>query len=104
MGLSASEQKGNGLTLDGRSSAKSLEVESGITLEHTSIVAFRKAVLMGDWKNAERLLMDGLRCGASKLAGGSRASSSMSDMDLVLRDPQSRGLDVRVQGILTGLS
>jgi hypothetical protein len=64
-------------------------------LEHTSITAFRKAVLTGDWKNTERLLLDGLKYGASKMAGSSRmGSSSTTDVDVVLRDPYSRGLDV----------
>jgi hypothetical protein len=77
-----------------RSSAKSLEVESGVTLEHTSIVAFRKAVLSGDWKNAERLLIDGLKYGASRLAGTSRGATSSADVSSVLRDAHFGGLDV----------
>lgn len=77
-----------------RSSAKSLESESGIALEHTSIVSFRKAVLSGDWKNAERLLVDGLKFGARRLAAGSKSAAPSADVSSVLRDPQSKGLDV----------
>ncbi|KDN53451.1 WD40 repeat-like protein [Tilletiaria anomala UBC 951] len=48
------------------SAAKALEQESGVTLEHPSINAFRGAVLTGDWRNAERLLLDGLMYSASR--------------------------------------
>jgi hypothetical protein len=97
--VSARKQKGQydweaDETYSSRSSAKSLEAESGITLEHTSIVAFRKAVLSGDWKNAERLLIDGLKYGASRLAGTSRGSVSSADISTVLRDSHFGGLDV----------
>lgn len=47
--------------------AKALEAESGITLEHPSITAFRTAVLSGDWRNAERLLIDGLTYAARRI-------------------------------------
>lgn len=77
-----------------RSSAKTLEAESGIALEHTSIISFRKAVLSGDWKNAERLLVDGLKFGARRLAAGGKSAASSADVSSVLRDPQSKGLDV----------
>lgn len=75
-----------------RSSAKELEAESGIMLEHTSILGFRKAVTSGDWKNAERLLIDGLKYAATRLTAVTR--SLPVDLDSVLRDPQSRGIDV----------
>jgi hypothetical protein len=84
--------RGGSLTILSRSSAKSLEAESGIMLEHTSIIGFRKAILSGDWKNAERLLIDGLKYGATKIAAMTR--SLPMDIDVVLRDPQCRGLDV----------
>ncbi|PWN48685.1 WD40 repeat-like protein [Violaceomyces palustris] len=66
--------------------AKSLEAESGLTLEHPSITAFRSAVLSGDWRNAERLLVDGLTYGATRqrssrylgLAGSSNLASGVS--------------------------
>ncbi|CBQ73248.1 conserved hypothetical protein [Sporisorium reilianum SRZ2] len=68
--------------------AKSLETESGITLEHPSITAFRTAVLSGDWRNAERLLIDGLTYAAKRILASrgsldappssSTASSSLS--------------------------
>lgn len=66
------------------SAAKTLEAESGITLEHPSITAFRTAVLSGDWRNAERLLIDGLtyaarRIQASRNPLGSSAGSSLLD-------------------------
>lgn len=77
-----------------RASAKTLESESGIILEHTSIIAFRKAVLSGDWKNAERLLIDGLTNGARRLLGSSRLNTTPSDIDIVLRDSQNRSVDV----------
>ena len=67
-----------------------------MTLEHTSIVSFRKAVLSGDWKNAERLLLDGLKYGAARLSGSARVSLAPSDIAIVLRDPHTRGLDVSV--------
>ncbi|PWN34125.1 WD40 repeat-like protein, partial [Meira miltonrushii] len=89
------------------SSAKSLELESGISLEHPSIIGFRSAILSGDWKNAERLLLDGLTYGASRMMARmgpsapetsrngalSMASSSSAVIDLALRDPHSRGID-----------
>ncbi|CDU26433.1 uncharacterized protein SPSC_06627 [Sporisorium scitamineum] len=55
--------------------AKTLETESGITLEHPSITAFRTAVLSGDWRNAERLLIDGLTYAAKRIQA-SRSSSN----------------------------
>lgn len=63
-------------------------------LEHTSIIAFRKAVVSGDWKNAERLLIDGLNYGARRVMGSAKIAPSSSDLDCILRDPQSRGVDV----------
>lgn len=62
------------------SAAKALEAESGITLEHPSITAFRTAVLSGDWRNAERLLIDGLTYAARRLQAsrGSLGASSSS--------------------------
>ncbi|SNX83850.1 uncharacterized protein MEPE_02558 [Melanopsichium pennsylvanicum] len=56
------------------SAARSLEIESGITLEHPSITAFRTAVLSGDWRNAERLLIDGLTYAARRIQAA-RSSS-----------------------------
>ncbi|UZJ55348.1 hypothetical protein CBS101457_004668 [Exobasidium rhododendri] len=73
------------------SSAKALEAESGVMLEHTSIVGFRKAVMAGDWKNAERLLVDGLKYAATRMTASTHPMAV--DLDVVLRDPQSRGLD-----------
>ena len=63
------------------SAAKTLETESGIILEHPSITAFRTAVLSGDWRNAERLLIDGLtyaakRIQASRSSRGAAAGGS----------------------------
>lgn len=63
-------------------------------MEHPSIVAFRQAVLKGDWKNAERLLIDGLKYGASRMMSVSTSPSNSMDMDIVLRDPHRRNLDV----------
>ncbi|SPO23831.1 uncharacterized protein UTRI_03641_B [Ustilago trichophora] len=62
------------------SAAKTLEAESGVTLEHPSITAFRTAVLSGDWRNAERLLIDGLTYAARRIqaARGSGSGGSMS--------------------------
>ncbi|SPO24373.1 uncharacterized protein UTRI_03641 [Ustilago trichophora] len=61
------------------STAKTLEAESGVTLEHPSITAFRTAVLSGDWRNAERLLIDGLTYAARRIqaARGSGNGASM---------------------------
>ncbi|PWN25950.1 WD40 repeat-like protein [Jaminaea rosea] len=95
------------------SSAKSLEAEAGVILEHPSITAFRSAVLDGDWRNAERLLIDGLTYAAARKAPGSKDSvvagshtastsassngassySTAADLDIVLRDPGSQSLD-----------
>ncbi|PWY99523.1 WD40 repeat-like protein [Testicularia cyperi] len=58
------------------STARALEGESGITLEHPSITAFRSAVLNGDWKNAERLLIDGLSYAARRMYATRPASSA----------------------------
>ncbi|EST05149.2 WD40 repeat [Kalmanozyma brasiliensis GHG001] len=58
--------------------AKTLENESGVTLEHPSITAFRTAVLSGDWRNAERLLIDGLTYAARRIQA-SRSSSGALD-------------------------
>ncbi len=60
------------------SAAKALESESGVTLEHPSITAFRTAVLSGDWRNAERLLIDGLTYAARRIHASRNASSSGS--------------------------
>ncbi|KAJ9479338.1 Glucose-induced degradation protein 7 [Pseudozyma hubeiensis] len=65
------------------SAAKTLEAESGVALEHPSITAFRTAVLGGDWRNAERLLIDGLTYAARRIqasrssSGGSGGASSL---------------------------
>ncbi|KAK0525979.1 hypothetical protein OC834_004966 [Tilletia horrida] len=101
------------------SAAQALEKESGVKLEHPSITAFRTAVLSGEWKNADRLLMDGLRHAAARRlrhAGGAaaaivpaksssgggasssrvRASSSSSssiNVNCVLRDPETQSLE-----------
>ncbi|KAK0557678.1 hypothetical protein OC846_000245 [Tilletia horrida] len=56
--------------------ALELEKESGVKLEHPSITAFRKAVLSGEWKNADRLLMEGLRHAAARRLRNSATSSS----------------------------
>ncbi|KAJ1026768.1 hypothetical protein NDA16_002065 [Ustilago loliicola] len=63
------------------SAAKTLENESGITLEHPSITAFRTAVLSGDWRNAERLLIDGLTYAARRIQA-TRGQSSGSSLSL----------------------
>ncbi|TKY89293.1 hypothetical protein EX895_001824 [Sporisorium graminicola] len=68
--------------------AKTLETESGITLEHPSITAFRTAVLSGDWKNAERLLIDGLTYAARRIQA-SRSSSSGGGPSLEAPPPSS---------------
>ncbi|KAL9933668.1 hypothetical protein V8E36_007326 [Tilletia maclaganii] len=58
------------------SAAHALEQESGVTLEHPSITAFRSAVVSGQWKNADRLLMDGLRHAAARSQRHASSSSS----------------------------
>ncbi|EPQ30427.1 uncharacterized protein PFL1_01953 [Pseudozyma flocculosa PF-1] len=82
------------------SSAKALEAESGLTLEHPSITAFRGAVLSGDWRNAERLLIDGLNYAARKasrghvrIASNGGGEPSTLPLDSVLRRPDVTGLD-----------
>ncbi|CAO1625466.1 unnamed protein product [Sympodiomycopsis kandeliae] len=75
-------------------SARNLEVEAGVTLEHPSIRAFRSAVLNGDWRNAERLLIDGLNYAAAKSPSTSSAAlSSTREYDGVLRDPLNKPLN-----------
>ncbi|CAO1634740.1 unnamed protein product [Parajaminaea phylloscopi] len=80
-------------------SAKTLESEAGVSLEHPSISAFRTAVLAGDWRNAERFLIDGLTSGARRSASSSgtaslpSSSSSSPDLSTVLQDPTSVSLD-----------
>lgn len=84
-----------------RSSARALEAEAGVASEHPSITAFRNAVLQGDWKNAERFLLDGLAYAASRKMAprgmaeiGSSPPPTGLDLDVVLRDPVNRPLDV----------
>lgn len=60
------------------SAAKALENESGIALEHPSITAFRTAVLSGDWRNAERLLIDGLTYAARRIQASRGQGSGSS--------------------------
>lgn len=90
-----------------RSTARALEVEAGVASEHPSITAFRSAVLHGDWKNAERFLMDGLAYAASRKMAprglaeiGSSPPSAGLDLDVVLRDPVNRPLDVSSDRVL----
>lgn len=89
--------------------AKTLEQESGVALEHPSIQAFRTAVLTGDWRNAERLLLDGLMYSAARRApnsangtaavaetngvgiNGTNGVSQTAQIESVLRAPESRG-------------
>ncbi|KAN0064822.1 hypothetical protein ACQY0O_001879 [Thecaphora frezii] len=81
------------------SSAKALESESGLTLEHPSITAFREAVVSGDWRNAERLLIDGLNYAARKASGNLRRIATSNgegpavSLDCVLREPLVTSLD-----------
>ena len=79
-----------------RSAAKALAMESGFKMEHPSILAFRQAVLSGDWRSAERLLFDGLNSAASRIAARSAiaGTSSSAGLDLVLRDPRHLGIEV----------
>ncbi|CAD6888012.1 unnamed protein product [Tilletia laevis] len=99
-----------------KAAAHALEKESGVKLEHPSITTFRTAVLSGEWKNADRLLMEGLRHAAARrlrhsssllsssaaaaaiagLAGASGSgsgSSSSVNVNCVLRDPESQSLE-----------
>ncbi|KAE8227780.1 hypothetical protein CF326_g7311 [Tilletia indica] len=87
-----------------KAAAHALEKESGVKLEHPSITAFRTAVLSGEWKNADRLLMEGLRHAAARrlrhasstgtVAGASGSGSSSSvNVNCVLRDPESQSLE-----------
>ncbi len=71
------------------SAAKTLENESGFTLEHPSITAFRTAVLSGDWRNAERLLIDGLTYAAKRIQASRSTSSGATDGPLLEALPSS---------------
>lgn len=86
-----------------RTSVQAIENETGLTLEHPSIVDFRQAVLRGEWKSAEELLLRGLTAGAERLSGrsfgsgrglGSFDASGAVSLDLALRSPERRGLEV----------
>ncbi len=92
-------------------------MESGVALEHPSIQAFRQAVLGGDWRNAERLLLDGLKAGrragvpAAQNGTGANGTSAngngelhnnsmpsvfghQSQVEGMLRSPETKGWDV----------
>lgn len=87
-------------------SVHALQAETGVELEHASITAFRAAVLAGDWRNAERLLLEGLTVGAARVAArqgagrtriassGAAGSTGAPNLDVALRAPESKGLDV----------
>lgn len=93
------------LSFSTRQTAASLELESGLQLESTSIASFRQAVLNGDWKVCEKLLLKGLKEAkirlASRLTRDEQFQSSNliesdgeSEWESVLREPTSKGLDV----------
>lgn len=52
--------------------------------------------MSGNWRSAERLLLDGLNHAASKMSGHGAATGSQtsSALELVLRDPRDRGIEV----------
>lgn len=71
-------------------------------------------MLQGDWRNAEPLLLEGLTSGAARVAArqgagrsriassGGAGSTSAPNLDVALRAPESKGLDVSTLATRTG--